>query len=175
MLLIVYIVLYAVVAMTFCAMLSEWNDSVAAALLIILAVLGFPFSGLIYTSLEREGEWKSEQQTVLALNDARVSVAEGQSAFFVSSYRQGEDFKYSFYAKDDKGRIKLYDEETRYWSIFEDVAPGQEPYIRTNFICVRDSSFWTLTSCEGSGSERTLQELHVPPNTIRQDFLLDAK
>lgn len=173
MLLVVYIVLYVVIAVVICASLAEWSDNAATALLCVLAVLAFPFSFSVGASLEREGEWQSDRQTVLALNDGRVSSAEAESAFFVSSYRQGEDFKYTFYAEDSKGRIKLYDDKTKYWSIFEDVQPGQQPYIKINFICVRDSSFWTLTACEGTAFD--MNELHVPPNTIRQDFLLDAK
>lgn len=175
MLLAVYIVLYIVIAAVICASLAEWSEGAALFMAVVIVILSVPVLTWAYVKIERPGEWQSERQTVLALNDGRVSSAEGQSAFFVSSYRQGEDFKYTFYAEDDKGRIKLYDEDTFYWSIFEDVKPGEQPYIKTNFICVRDSDIWTLTSCEGSGSERQLQELHVPPNTIRQDFLLDAK
>jgi len=169
--LIIIIVIYLVVCLFATAMF--FSEDVGGMLFVLCIVGTIPMAIISADWVTYEGEWQHDRKVLLGLDDGKQQFAEGESSFFVSTYREGEEFKYTFYAADEDGRTQLYNANTKHYTIVQDVKPDEQPYVLNDFVCVRDSSIWTFTSCEGS--ESNMDELHVRPNTIRQDFLLDAK
>lgn len=145
--------------------LNDWYSPILSALFFALGtiLIGIPLAFLFNFLLSRpmDKHYMTERNNLAVLQDS----VQTQGAFFLGSGVIGGTPKYTFYREDGTGK-KLESVDASTVTVYEDT---DKPYLIRQTDC-KTSMTW-LAYCF---SDERVTEIHVPKNTIKQNYVLDA-
>lgn len=144
----------------------DWSERVAIILLGgSLGIILWVFASMILSflvNLPLHKTYSTERKDLTILQDGTQTTG----SFFLGIGSFDGEQKYSYYVSQNGGS-KLEQTKADTVTVYQD---SEEAYLLQQTYC-KTSADW-LTFCVSDGR---VTEIHVPKNTIKQNFVLDAK
>lgn len=125
-------------------------------------------------SITARSENITYSQPIVSLNDGKGIEGSVTGGFFVMSAQIGDTQNFAYYRKNDNGSLSLDKRTAPQSTIWQDAAP------ETAHIDVTDRIWsckptWYAVLCTYNQNEFIHADFHIPPNSIKQSFELDAQ
>lgn len=142
--------------------------------MLLFTIAFYIFSQVLLGVLNTKSENVTYSQQLVSVNDGTGVDGKVSGSIFIISGKVEDTQHFSYYVKETNGSYRLDKRSAQKSSIWQDSTPETARVDVTDTIS-KCNTTWYSTFCFKTPTELVHADFHIPANSIKEDFVLDAR